>query len=120
MTRKELGIRLSIITVLEPEKGCWFIRGRDWSNYTTIGRKSGHRLVYQLCIGPLIKGKEICHKCDRKGCINPAHLFQGSHSVNMHDAQRKGRSWNHRENKILRDKQDWALGYSPLWIKLDD
>ncbi len=91
MTRKRLESLLKIRIIEEPDKKCWFIKGRDWSNYSNIRGSVGHRLVFDLCVGPLIPGKEICHRCDRKGCINPKHLFQGSHSANMQDAMKKGR-----------------------------
>jgi len=75
---------------IEPEKKCWF-RTNDWSNYSHIEKVPAHRVSYEIFIGPLIAGKEICHHCDRKGCSNPWHLFQGTHSDNMKDAMRKGR-----------------------------
>lgn len=91
MTRKELGVILSRKLVTEPIKGCWFIQGNDWSNYTHINKEQGHRLVYRLCIGPLISGKLICHHCDRPGCLNPKHLYQGTAKTNFNDAIRRGR-----------------------------
>lgn len=86
MTIDELAATFDIEIVLEPEKGCWLIANRDWSIYTTIHGERAHRLVYKTCKGPLIDGREICHDCDRKGCINPDHLYQGTHAQNMHDA----------------------------------
>lgn len=101
MTKKEIEEKFSIKITIEREKKCWFIKGRDWSNYSSIDGKNGHRLIYSLCIGPLISGKEICHACDRKGCINPDHLFQGTHSENMRDAFNKGH-YNFNKNKVRR------------------
>lgn len=91
MTKEEVelffGINISILST----KGCWIKTGTDWSNYGSIRKKPAHRLVYELCVGPLIAGREICHNCDRKGCINPDHLFQGTHGDNMQDAKNKYR-----------------------------
>jgi hypothetical protein len=88
--RRELAKTLNIKIIGDSEKNCWFIN-KDWSHYATIKGVIAHRLVYSICIGPLIPGQEVCHTCDRKGCINPEHLFQGTHSDNMKDARKKGR-----------------------------
>lgn len=79
--------------ILEPIKKCWF-RSEDWSHYVTVRGMAGHRMSYEIFIEPLIIGREICHNCDRKGCINPWHLFQGTHSDNMQDSRNKGNRFN--------------------------
>lgn len=53
----------------------------------------GNRASYQMFVGSLgEKGEYICHKCDNPRCINPKHLFRGTHQDNMNDMVAKGRS----------------------------
>ena len=46
----------------------------------------GHRLSYEIFNNVEIdKDAIICHTCDNPSCINPKHLFLGTHVINVED-----------------------------------
>lgn len=53
--------------------------------------RSVHRLAYQEYVGEIPEGLLVCHHCDNRKCINPKHLFLGTHKDNADDRQNKGR-----------------------------
>lgn len=90
----KLAIRLLKDVMVDKDKNCWFLNSDRWDEYATITINKqthrAHRFSYELFKGPL-NNLFCCHKCDRRGCINPDHLFKGTHADNMHDAINKGR-----------------------------
>jgi len=81
---------------LDVTPGCW-----NWTACTTKGygvfqvsrgvSKRAHRVSYCLYIGNIDDGMFVCHRCDNPLCVNPDHLFLGTHQDNMDDMISKGR-----------------------------
>jgi len=53
-----------------------------------------HRVAWLIVVGQIPDGMNVLHRCDNPSCVNPRHLFLGSHRDNMLDKERKGRA-NH-------------------------
>lgn len=60
-----------------------------------------HRLAWEDANGPIPAGKHVLHRCDTPACINPAHLWLGSHAENMADAARKGRQMSGEARSVV-------------------
>lgn len=76
---------------------CWIWNGPiGKSGYGVVGYQyrswSAHRLSWFFTFGDIPADMYICHSCDNKLCVNPAHLWLGTSAQNSQDMVSKGRS----------------------------
>lgn len=80
---------------------CWLWTGSINSSEYKYGRigvngknELAHRVSWILTYGNIPEEMNVLHKCDNPQCVNPNHLFLGTHQDNMDDMINKGRD-NH-------------------------
>ena len=77
---------------------CWeFIGSTVHNGYGQIYVEEGlpcqlaHRVSFELAKSSIPEDLYVLHTCDNRLCINPAHLFLGTHQDNMDDMVSKKR-----------------------------
>ena len=80
---------------VEKTDSCWNWKASLKSGYGGFQYNGhfvrAHRASWHMHNGPIPEGIFICHKCDNPLCVNPEHLFLGTHRDNVLDAVSKGR-----------------------------
>lgn len=87
----------------EPNSGCWIWVGavinrtdgeqpRGKIRTENQRQENAARVSYKLFKGAIPTGLFVCHRCDTPLCVNPNHLWLGTHKDNMADKLAKGRT----------------------------
>ena len=72
---------------------------------------------------PLLENYETCHTCNNRNCINPQHLYEGTHKQNALDMKKAGscKGVKNGHSKIsvetaIKIKQELVIGNKPFLI----
>lgn len=92
-TNQRFWSKVSIVNLLS----CWQWTGAISScgyGHITVDKVDhlAHRFAWIVTKGAIPSGSFVLHRCDNKRCVNPGHLFLGTHKDNMKDMVNKGRA----------------------------
>lgn len=82
------------------ENDCWLWSGnRDNKGYGNFLLNGKTVRVHRISLADwnksfIFNGIQALHHCDVRNCVNPKHLYAGTHDDNMADMVRRGRQRN--------------------------
>jgi hypothetical protein len=96
---------------------CWEWQGSKVKGYgrLCVGKHyvTAHRLMWK-CTHRETQGLWVLHKCDNPCCVNPEHLFLGTHTDNMQDRTIKNRAGVKLNAEAVRDIRTSKLSLEKL------
>jgi len=77
---------------------CWeWLAGKDKDGYGRFryGKQKAraNKVAWEITNGSIPTGRLICHTCNNPKCVNPNHLYLGTHKSNVDDRQNSGNGY---------------------------
>ncbi len=96
--------RIEDWSIPEPNSGCWiWLKSTNAKGYAHLRHEGimwrANRLAWVAYRGQIPEGLFVLHHCDNPACVNPDHLYVGTHAKNMEDKAKRNRSRNGRSER---------------------
>ena len=98
----------------EPMSGCWLWLGSLGPTgyglfyFPPRNMVPAHQASWEIYRGSR-NGFHVLHNCDNRPCVNPEHLYLGTHQDNMRDRDSRGRGYKRDGSKNGRAKLTDAI-----------
>ena len=112
------GKKFILSRIKKDSKGCWLWQSsihRD--GYGKLSKKpfwQAHRYSYYIFNKGIDDNLLVCHKCHVRSCVNPDHLYQGTHFDNNRHTVRDGRA----KGLFEKAEKHWNAKYSETFLKI--
>ena len=93
---KPLPVLVRFLRHVKKTSTCWLWTGALATGYGSFRNTEtrlveyAHRVSYKLFKGEIPDDLEVCHSCNNRRCVRPAHLYLGTHQRNIIDAHADG------------------------------